>query len=94
MSWPDAVSDEDLALLNTGLPGTVGHQNDASLIHELNELCKKHGYDRVPQLTAWIEEIWRDQPGTWEKFEELQKVFMRQAEETRKYYEEQRRNKS
>jgi len=33
---------------------------DSELVILLNRLCKVHGYGRVPQFAAMIEDIWRN----------------------------------
>jgi len=45
--------------LNAWPEGTVGYGRDQKLIKQLNDLCKEHGYGRIPQLAAAIEDIWR-----------------------------------
>lgn len=56
----DGIPDADLTtLLNSWPAGTVGFNNDVELIITLNQLCKKHGYGRIPQLMEAIEDLWR-----------------------------------
>lgn len=53
------VSDELLELLNGFPAGTMGFAEEEALLKALNLLCREHGYGRVPQLCAWLEELWR-----------------------------------
>jgi len=56
----DVPTLEELNSLNSWPPNTIGHSNETVLISLLFELCKAHGFGRVPQITAGIEEIWRN----------------------------------
>lgn len=56
----------DLKCLSTWPEGSVGEKQQMELISDLLELCKEHGFGNVPQVAAWIEDIWRNP-------EELQK---------------------
>lgn len=57
--FPQHVPLDDLKCLVVWPEGTVGHIQELTIIELLNELCKQHGYGRVPQLAAAIEDIWR-----------------------------------
>jgi len=50
---------EDLQVLNMWPPGTVGETEDSEMIKTLLDLCQKHGFGRVPQVAAEIEDLWR-----------------------------------
>lgn len=55
----DEISDNSLECLNSWPEGTAGYDIDAELISIINLLCKQHGYGRVPQIAASIEDLWR-----------------------------------
>lgn len=49
-----------LVSLNSWPEGTVGYNQENQLIAILLALCVEHGFGRVPQITAQIEDIWRN----------------------------------
>jgi len=79
----NTVTDKQLELLNGWPEGTVGFDRDKSMLTALNELCKLHGYGAVAQAAAWIEELWRDREGTFEKFEAMREERLSYAEDAR-----------
>ena len=72
--------------LNGWSDGTVGNDNERQAIQTLNELCKKHGYGRIPQLAKEIENIWRD-PSRVEEYRKARMVREMMIEENRKQVE-------
>ncbi len=73
----------DLDCLVTWPRGTVGEHNDRFLIEQLLSLCQLHGFGRVPQLAAQIEEIWRD-PARCEVYERSKVRHLQMMDEARK----------
>lgn len=65
-------TDAELSCLNSWPGGTNGYIQETELIHDLNELCKKHGYGRVPQVAQAINEIWNnpDEISKWLDYRE------------------------
>lgn len=59
---------DDLRCLIGWPDGTVGYAEERALLSVLLSLCEQYGYGRVPQMAAWIEEIWRD-PSKMAEFE-------------------------
>lgn len=55
----DHVPDEAAHTLNCWPDGTVGYFREAELIGRLLGMCREHGYGRVGQLAAQIEDLWR-----------------------------------
>lgn len=77
---PDPTAD-DLACLNTWPIGSRGHQKEQQVIEVLLALCKDHGFGRIPQLAAQIEQVWRN-PESIAAFEKSRKkhlAFMEQC---------------
>lgn len=72
---------DQLKLLNGWPENSVGFHREMSLLHTLNRLCQEHGYGCVPQLAAWIEELWRNSEGTFEKFEAMREERLSYAED-------------
>jgi hypothetical protein len=68
----DVPTLEQLECLITWPRGSKGWQSERALLAVLLMLCKGHGFGRVPQLCAAIEEIWRD-PSRREAHEKLRK---------------------
>ena len=64
---------EELECLMIWPEGTTGEKSERALINDLFNLCKKHGFGRVPQITAAIEEIWRN-PASVKKYKKIQKT--------------------
>lgn len=84
MGSPNGVSDKFLDCLNSWPEGTRGYVQEQELISILNSLCKNHGYGRVPQLAASIEEIWRNPEVKiieYEKIQDEHMKFMKSCEE-------------
>jgi hypothetical protein len=73
----EGVDDELLSCLNSWPEGTVGHQNEKAVIAVLNLLCKQHGYGRIPQLCAQIEQVWRE-PKMAERFRKAREKRLEQ----------------
>ena len=82
----DGVTNEQLACLNTWPEGTVGHSEDIKLIALVNELCKRHGYGRMGQLVAAVEEIWRDPEEGGKKWQAFHDERMGLLKGTVEYY--------
>ena len=82
----DPVENAELECLILWPAGTVGAQEERQLIQLLNLLCQRHGYGRVPQLTAAIDEIWRDpsKGGDWAQKRENHLNFMEECRQTLK----------
>lgn len=57
-AWPDPIGLEELHCLNSWEEGTVGFQVEDELLRELNDLCIKHGYGAIPQLTYQLRQLW------------------------------------
>lgn len=72
----------DLNCLITWPPGSVGEAEDTLMLQQLLALCRKHGFGRVPQLAASIEEIWRD-PTKVEDYEKSKAAHLRMMAEAR-----------
>ncbi len=62
----------DLECLILWPKGSVGYAEEYALVSSLLRLCDRHGYGRVPQLAAAIEEIWND-PSKRAVYEEMKK---------------------
>ena len=77
------LKDEQLKCLIMWQEGTVGYYQEFMLIKTLNELCKKFGYGRVPQIAQQIEQIWRDEDKIQE-FEKIQQEHIEFIKECRK----------
>lgn len=73
----------DLACLNTWPSGSMGEAQDKVLLQQLLTLCEQHGFGRVPQLAAEIEEIWRD-PAQREMYQRCKEKHLAFMEECRK----------
>lgn len=56
----DAPSLDELECLICWPKNTVGEREERALTKALLELCRQHGFGRVPQLAAQIEDIWRN----------------------------------
>lgn len=54
---------------------SIGWAGEWNAIDQLNDLCKKHGYGRVPQLAAQIEALWRN-PGRRAEFEKARQEHL------------------
>ncbi len=50
---------------------SIGWHQEKQILDLLNDLCKKHGYGRIPQLANQIREIWEN-PEVVQKFLERQ----------------------
>ncbi len=61
----------------------MGESEERLLVERLLSLCQQHGFGRVPQLAAQIEEIWRD-PARREVYERSKVRHQRMMEEARK----------
>jgi hypothetical protein len=68
--------------------GTVGYQNELDMLIKMRALCEAHGYGRVPQIAAEIEDIWRN-PENVEKYLKKQKEHNDLMEEYRKKVKDQ-----
>lgn len=60
----------DLDYLVGWPPGTKGEAEDRKMIRGLLQLCTRHGFGRVPQVAACIEDIWRN-PDRIERYQSL-----------------------
>jgi len=83
----EGVSNESLSCLNSWPEGTVGWHNEQKVIALLNSLCKDHGYGRIPQLAAQIEQVWRD-PEMAEHFRKVREKRLEQMAADKKWLEE------
>ena len=73
----------DLECLILWPKGSRGYDVEREMIADLLALCKDHGFGRVPQVAAAIEEIWRD-PGMVEKYKRLKIGHEKMMEEAKK----------
>jgi hypothetical protein len=64
-------------------PGTAGEGKDRRMIRTLLELCETHGFGRVPQVTAAIEDIWRN-PERLEHYKKLKEKHLELLARARK----------
>lgn len=85
----EGVSDELLIeVLGTHPEGTEGWRREVVLIKTVNFLCRQYGYGAVPQLAAWIEDIWRN-PENIQSHRERSLEQREFIESTRKHYEKE-----
>ena len=71
----------EASVLNTCEEGTIGWIEEQQVIGTLLELCDKHGYGRIPQLTRAIEDLWRnpEKLAEYEKARNDQLKFLREC---------------
>lgn len=73
-------------------PGSLGEEHDRRMLRELLGLCEMHGFGRVPQAAAAIEDIWRN-PERLEHYKKLKEDHFRllaaDREELRRMEEEE-----
>lgn len=92
-SMPAGGLPDEVAALLVGFPGgTLGHAREAALVRLLNLLCRQHGYGYVPQIAAWIEDLWRH-PEKVEEYRRWQADRIASAEELRRILAEEAREK-
>lgn len=70
-TFNETLKKEDFQCLNGWPNWTVGYEKEKKLIDDLVSLCEKHGFGRVPSLANFIEEIWRGDEKTIEKFNKI-----------------------
>ena len=70
------IEDKDLECLILWPKGTKGWNDDLVILKLLNSLCKTRGYGAIPQITAWIEQLWRD-PSKKQDFEEQRQAHLK-----------------
>lgn len=82
----EGVPESKLEHLILWPPGTIGEVQERQLVIILNNLCKKHGYGRVPQLAQAIEDLWRnpERSDYYEVLKEDHLKFMKECEESLK----------
>lgn len=84
----DSLSNEQIECINSWPNGTLGNSTERLVIQELNDLCKRFGYGRVPQIANALEEIWRNPEEGGKKWQDIQNQRMKLLEEDRKWLEE------
>lgn len=70
---------EELQCLIMWPEGTNGAKRERALIDTLFYLCEEHGFGRVPQITAAIEDIWRN-PENVKKYKKMQETHRKLIE--------------
>lgn len=81
--WPEPVQQDELKCLICWPEGTAGYANELALITILNRMCQESGYGRVPQLTAQIEDIWRN-PGKVAEYQQQREHHLNELSEVRR----------
>lgn len=75
--WPGPIPDEDLEVLCLYPDNTVGFAKDLVLVKALNQLCREHGYGRVPWMAQHIRGLWYDDDGTRDQLVEQKAAQLR-----------------
>jgi len=78
----NAPTIKDLECLICWPPGSRGEEEERLLIGVLLALCEEHGFGRVPQLAAQIEDIWRN-PSKVKSFESAKHEHLKMIKEAR-----------
>lgn len=84
------LPNEVLECLNSWPEGTEAHFSEQHLINTLNRMCQEHGYGRVPQIAAALEEIWRNPEKGLEKWRTFYTQRMQDLQETIKFIQNRR----
>ena len=79
------LSNEQIECLNCWPEGTIGNSTDRLLIQEINNLCKRFGYGRIPHIANALEEIWRNPEEGVKNWQEVRDERMRLLEEGRQW---------
>lgn len=70
-TFNETVKKEDFKCLNSWPEGTIGYEEEKALINTLVSLCERFGFGRVPSLGNFIEDIWRGDEKTIEKYQKI-----------------------
>lgn len=74
------VPDEHLRSLIHFPEGSVGASEELVLLQAINALCKAHGYGRVAQRVAMVDELWR-RPAMRHHYERVNAELREQLDE-------------